>query len=112
MTNYKVLKSEFVPMAKVKELLADDKKELSVEQKHVVEHVSKNTPLNLKETEALLKDLNALEMHKLKQEFAVKIADVLPKDKDDLKIVLQSSKLSFEEAELDKIMQVVSKYTK
>lgn len=111
MTNYKLIKSEFIPMGKVKEFLKGmSVKDMTMGQKYVREHVSKNTKLTSKKAESLIKELEALEIHKLKPYYVVKIADALPEDKEALRVLVEYSKIAFDEEDLEKIMQIVNKY--
>ncbi|MCD6576107.1 MAG: DNA-directed RNA polymerase subunit F [Nanoarchaeota archaeon] len=111
MVEYEEIKETFVPISKVKEIL-EEVKEKTYEQKLAYEHAKKFSKLDAKKATALIKELSNLEMRKLKDDQIVKIADILPKDIDDLKVILAKSKIQFKEEELQKILEIVKKYEK
>lgn len=111
MVNYKLIKSKDIPMIEVKTIMKGiNKRDMTIEQRYVYEHVSKNTKLTARKSKNMLKDLEALGLHKLKPFYIVKIIDSLPEDKESLKIIVQHSQIAFDEEDINKIMQVVEKY--
>ena len=109
--DYEILKEEFVPITKVKEIL-DKIKDKNYEQKLAYEHAKKFSKLDVKKAEALIKELSELQMRKLKDDQIVKIVDLMPKDVEDLKVILAKSQIPFKDEELNKIMEIVKKYEK
>lgn len=108
--NFEVLKKEFVTKAEVKNMLKG-KKDLEMEQKLTKEHVKGYKKLKLKQVKKLKKDLNDLNFTKLKDELIVKIIDVMPEDKDDLRVILKMSVIPFTDEEIEKIFECVSSYS-
>ena len=108
---YEEQKETFVCLPKVKEIL-EEIKEKNYEQKLAYEHVKKFSKIELKKAEALIKELSELEMRKLKDDQIVKIVDLLPKDIEDLKVILAKSQVPFKDDELEKVIEIVKKYGK
>ncbi len=107
--DYEVIKETFIPIAKVKEILKQVK-DKTYEQKLAYEHVKKFSKINLEKAEKLIKELLELEMRKLKEHQIVKIVDLMPKDVEELKVILEKSQLPFKDDELEKIIEIVKKY--
>ncbi len=109
--DYEEIKETFVPLPKVKEIL-ENIKEKNYEQKLAYEHVKKFSKIDAKKAEALIKELSNLEMRKLKDDQIVKIVDLMPKDVEDLKVILSKATVPFKDEELTKIIEIVKKYEK
>ena len=107
--NFEILNEEFVTKAEVKEILKG-KKELELEQKLTKEHVKNYKKLTILKIKKFKKELEALNLTKLKSEIIIKIIDILPEDKEDLKLVLQMSVIPFTEEEIEKIYECVKPY--
>lgn len=69
-------------------------------------------PLPGNKTAALAKKLMGLQLTRLKEEHVVKIVDFLPKDTDELKVVLQAYPLSMPKKDMDAIVEVVKEFVK
>jgi DNA-directed RNA polymerase subunit F len=106
---YEIIKEEFVPISKAKDIL-EKIEEPGYEQKLALEHVKKFAKLSTAESNKLVKELEALNMRKLKSEYIVKIVDLTPKDIDDLKIILMQADIPFKDEELQQIIEVIKKY--
>ncbi|PIU62321.1 hypothetical protein COX58_03515 [archaeon CG_4_10_14_0_2_um_filter_Archaea_38_6] len=102
--NFEVIEENFVTMREVKNILKD-RKDLEMEQKLTKEHVISYKKLKTAQVESLKKELEALSFTKLKGELIVKIIDILPSDKDDLKTILQMSVIPFTDEEIEKIFE-------
>jgi len=111
--NFEIKDERIVNLNVVKKILGKRKKsELSYEQKMAYENARDFAKLTEKQAEELRKELAGLEMRKLNDEFITKIIDIMPETVDDLKVILQSSKVSFKKQELEKIHEIVKKYAK
>jgi DNA-directed RNA polymerase subunit F len=111
--NFEVKDEKTVNLINVKKVLGSRKKtELTYEQKMAYENARDFTKLTEKQAEDFRKELLSLEMRKLTDNFIIKIIDVMPESAEDLKILLQSSKISFKKQELEKIFEIVKKYAK
>jgi DNA-directed RNA polymerase subunit F len=110
---FEILKEEIVPLSRVKEILSKKApKDLTYEQKKALDHAKEFIKLNDNEIKNLMEELKALEIRKLKDKQIIKILDILPKNIEQLKVILTETDLTFKTSELEKIMQVVKKYVK
>lgn len=107
--NFEVLNKEYVTKAEVKDILSK-KKELEMEQKFTKEHVKTYKKLTLAKIKKAKKDLEDLQITKLKKEIIIKIIDVLPTNKDEVNVILQMSVIPFTPEEIEKIFEVVKTY--
>ena len=78
------------------------------DNKEVIEFIEKFTKLNAKETKEMRKEIEALNMIKIKSEHISKIIDLLPEDKEDLNKIFTD--ISLDEDETNKILDIVKKY--
>jgi DNA-directed RNA polymerase subunit F len=108
---YDVLKEEFVPVTKVKEMLKDIE-EKTFEQKIAFEHSKKFAKIAPAKADELFKELSSLEMRKLKDDQIVKIIDIMPEDVDGLKVILAHSQVPFKDEEFTQVLEIVKKYEK
>ena len=108
-SNFEIVEEEFVSLDRVRNILTG-KKSKTTEEKLALRHAKYFSKLTLKQTEALLKELKALESRKLKKELLYKIVEILPKDKEDLNVILTTSKISFKKEEVDRILKILKKY--
>jgi DNA-directed RNA polymerase subunit F len=93
-------------MAEVKKFLKgteDDEKKKELEA-----FIKKFSKIQGKKAEELRKELEGLEILKLKPEYIVKIADILPEDAADLNKIF--SDVSLDEDETNKVLEIVKKY--
>ncbi|MGC8993482.1 MAG: hypothetical protein ACP5H3_02310 [Candidatus Aenigmatarchaeota archaeon] len=98
-----------ITFAEAKEILeSKSKKELKYEQANALEHLKKFTKLSLKEEEKLKEELRKIS--KLNENHIVLICNFLPTTKDELRAVLYKDYNSFEEAELNSIIEIVKKF--
>lgn len=85
------IRKEPIPAAKVKEILEEfqEKYELSYEQNLTLDHVTKFNKLSLEDTEELIGKLEEI----VKKKHAVRIADLMPKDLSDLRLLFAKERL-------------------
>ncbi|WP_122089987.1 RNA polymerase Rpb4 family protein [Halalkalicoccus subterraneus] len=117
MTIFKeVVGEEFLTVSEAKTLLAeveadraaDPDREMRYELARSIEHVNRFTVLSPEDARALVSDLAELE--KVTEATAYKIADLLPRDRDELRSVYAQERYSLSGDELDEILNVVSQY--
>lgn len=108
-SNFEIVEEEFVDLGRVKSTLTGKKSKTEYE-KFSLRHAKDFSELTIKQTEALLKELKALELRKLKDDLLYKIVELLPKDVEDLNVILASSKISFKKEETEKISEILKKY--
>jgi DNA-directed RNA polymerase subunit F len=117
MTIFKeILDEEYLTVAEAKELLADvetersldEDREMRYELARAIEHVNRFAGMDGEDARALVDELQ--ELDKVNRATATKIADVLPRDRDELRSVFAQSRYSLNGDELDEILNVVAKY--
>ena len=108
MIGKKVLETELIPLAKVKPLLEDRSKiqELSYEQNLALDHVIKFSKLSLDDAEKLVKELGEI----IKKNQAIKIADIMPEDLADMRLMFSKERGSHKKEELEKLLKILNKY--
>lgn len=107
---------EFLTVSEVKELLADieaersqdEDRELPYELARTIEHVNRFSILEPDEANELVDNL--LELDKVDESTAYKIADLLPQSRDELRAVYAQERYTLEGDELDEILDVVAKF--
>lgn len=117
MTIFKeTLDEEYLTVAEVKELLAeveeeralDEERELPYELARTIEHVNRFAVLEPEESRELVEELEALE--KVDEATAFKLANLLPRSRDEVRAVFAQQRYSLDPDELDAILDVVAKY--
>ncbi|MDD5023446.1 MAG: hypothetical protein PHU63_04720 [Candidatus ainarchaeum sp.] len=104
-----IINEKPVPIAEVKDLIGK-RKEYSYRQKLALEHAKDNAKLSLKNTQALIEDLKKLEIRRLREKDIIKIADMVPKTIDDLKVIVSGSATPLIKDEMEKVIEIVKKY--
>ncbi|WP_049980859.1 RNA polymerase Rpb4 family protein [Halolamina rubra] len=110
------LDEEYLTAAEVKEELqdveeqraAEDDRELRYELARAIEHVNRFALLDAEESRELVERLK--ELDKVDNPTAHKIADLLPRDRDELRTVYAQERYSLSGEELDAILDVVAEY--
>ncbi len=100
-----------IPMAQVKALLEreqEERGELTYEQKLALEQGVTFARLDVETTEKLFKDL--MEMERLSDAQRWKIVDLAPMHQDDVRAIFAKDRLGLEEAEIDRIIELVQGY--
>ncbi|THE63627.1 RNA polymerase Rpb4 family protein [Salinadaptatus halalkaliphilus] len=117
MTIFKeIVDEEFLTVSETKELLADieaeraldEDRELRYELARAIEHVNRFTTLEPAEAQDLVDELEDVE--KVDEPTAYKIANLLPRNRDELRSVYAQQRYSLSGDELDEILDVVAKY--
>lgn len=102
---------EPITLAEAEALLKKRKEEeMRYEQKASYEYVHKFSELSKKEAKELVEKLLDLDLVKVKKEHAVKIADLLPENKDDLRAIFAKERFSLKSDEMEQILEVVDQY--
>ncbi|MFB6131363.1 MAG: RNA polymerase Rpb4 family protein [Salinigranum sp.] len=104
------VREEYLTVSEVKEYLADVEaeraadpdRELRYELARAIEHVNRFAVLELVE--------ELLELEKVDEPTAFKIADLLPQDRNELRAVFAQKRFALDGDELDAILNVVAKY--
>jgi DNA-directed RNA polymerase subunit F len=104
--------AEPVTLAEVKNILkkvSKDRKDMLYEQKIALEHATKFAKLPAKKTEEMIKELTKLEF--ITELFAYKIADLVPRNEDDVKTIFAKERITLGENDIKKILEIVGKYS-
>lgn len=104
-----IISEKPVPIAEVKDLIGK-RKEYSYRQKLALEHAKDNAKISQKNTQALIEDLKKLEIRRLRERDIIKIADMVPKTIDDLKVIVSGSATPLIKEEMEKVIEIVKKY--
>ncbi|MBU0953723.1 MAG: RNA polymerase Rpb4 family protein [Nanoarchaeota archaeon] len=83
-------------------------RELGYVQQNALDYLRKFTTLKPKEAQDLVTELSGIE--KLKDSLIVQIANLLPKNEDELRQLLQHEVVSLSEEEIKNILSIVSKF--
>ncbi|WP_331233576.1 RNA polymerase Rpb4 family protein [Natronorarus salvus] len=117
MTIFKeIIDEEYLTISETKALLSeieqeralDEERELRYELARAIEHVNRFTVLDPEDSRALVADLRELES--VDEPIAYKIADLLPRDRDELRSIYAQERYSLSGEELDEILDVVAGY--
>jgi DNA-directed RNA polymerase subunit F len=107
---------EHLTVAETKEILeeleveraADEEREMRYELARAIEHVNRFAVLSPEESRELVDEL--LDIEKVDEKTAHKIADLRPLDRSELRAVYAQERYSLSGEELDEILNVVRKY--
>lgn len=110
------LDEEYVTISEAKEILADieaeratdEDREMRYELARAIEHVNRFAELDAEDSRALVEDL--LELEKVDEATAHKIADLLPRDRDELRSIYAQERYALDGDELDEILNIVAQY--
>jgi len=100
-----------VSVPEVKEILeeAAELRELSTEQKYALEHSQKFSRVDSKKSRKLINELMK-EIEILNEPLATKLADLMPKEAEDIKIVFAKERANIQKKDIEKILDIVGKY--
>ena len=106
-----VLQEDLLTLAEVKELLDQirlkraDEEELGYELRRAIRHAELFAKGTAEESQAMVAELMKLE--KMNKQIAVKIADVRPNSKDELRAIYAKERFTLSEEELNSILEIV-----
>jgi DNA-directed RNA polymerase subunit F len=105
-----IMNEKMITDVEARELLAERKKEIELgyEQKNALEQLKKYNSLTPKKLEELLKKLS--EVKKLKERQIISIVNILPKDNDDLRLILEKDYALLTEEEKNLILESMNKF--
>lgn len=108
MIGKKTLGSEPIPLSKVKDLLESfsEEYELNYEQNLTLDHVTKFSKFSLEDTEKLIEELEEV----LKKKHAIRVADLMPEDLSDLRLIFAKEKIPIKKEDMKKILEILNKY--
>ena len=82
-------------------------KELNSRAERTKEYLNKFAKLKVKKVEEIKKELDKLNIPRLKDRHVVKIIDILPKDMDSLKMMFIGETITIKQEDLVKILTVI-----
>jgi len=102
-----ILEEKIVTDVEAKELLEKREKEseLKFEQKNTLDLLKKFAATEKEKIDKLVDELRTVEH--LREKHIIEIANFLPEDKDDLRVVLHKEYTNFTPEEIEKILQIV-----
>ena len=105
-----IVKETLITNTQAKEILKERKKEVEFgyEQKNSYDYLKKYDKLTLKRTEELIEKLK--EVKKLRERQIIAITNVMPTDKDDLRLILEKDYNLLTEDEKNLILEDVKKF--
>lgn len=100
-----ILGEEPITNVEAREILEkrSEENELKYEQNNALEHLRKFATLDVKKIKKLKEELSKIE--KLNEKQVVAICNLLPKDKEDLRVILQKGYNTLKEEEINLILE-------
>lgn len=106
----KILNSRPVTISEAKEIMLkkEKEKELNYEQKLALEHLKKFAKLKKEDIEKIAEEINSF--IRLSPEILIQILTILPKNTDELRLIISKEKFTLKEEEINKILEIIKKY--
>ncbi|MEM5804915.1 MAG: RNA polymerase Rpb4 family protein [Candidatus Aenigmatarchaeota archaeon] len=107
----KVLETKPISMPEAKKILASREKagELGYEQKLAMEHLNKFTKLDPAKAEKFIEEVSSV--LRMSPETLAQIANLMPQNADELRLIFAKEKFSLKEEEIAKILEIVKKHS-
>ncbi|MBL7118330.1 MAG: RNA polymerase Rpb4 family protein [Candidatus Syntrophoarchaeum sp.] len=86
----------------------EEEEEMRYERRKATEHTTKFAKLGAKKSRELIKEL--LELEKMKEEIATRIATLMPASKNEVRAIYAKERYTHTEASIEKILDCVAKY--
>ncbi|MEL7670811.1 RNA polymerase Rpb4 family protein [Methanobacterium sp.] len=108
MIGKKVIDTDPITIAEVKEMLGElsEHYELTYEQNLALDHVTKFSKLDEEAAKKLVEELSEI----IKKTQAIKVADIMPEDLADLRLIFAKERGSFKQEDMEKILEIVNNY--
>jgi DNA-directed RNA polymerase subunit F len=108
-----VLQEEPLTLSEVKEIFVElmtprSEEEFTYEFRRALDHVNTFAKLTASQSKQLVNELKSLE--KMKAEIAVRIADIIPLSKDEVRSIYAKERFSLTEVELDEILDIIARF--
>lgn len=113
MPEIKIINENPITMAEVREYLEakkKSKKELNFRENKSSAYINSFVKIKDKDAEALKKELETLDIVRLKDKHIVKLVDMLPKTLDELRMILSGDEITLKTEDLNKISDIIKKY--
>lgn len=115
MTNPEIITEMPMTMAELKSELKKIKKrdeELNFRAEKTEEYLSQFDVLKEKEAKELFKNIEGLDVPRLKPEHITKLIDILPTDPEEVRMVLQGYTITVTKENLKRIADAIQEFTK
>lgn len=105
-----ILKEELLTLAEVRAILDEirsrraSEEELGYELRRAIRHAELFAKGTAEESRLMVEELNKLE--KMSPDIAIKIADIRPKTRDELRAIYAKERFNLSEEELDAILEI------
>lgn len=105
-----ILKEELLTLAEVRAILDEirtkraSEEELGYELRRAIRHAELFSKGTAEESRLMVEELNRLE--KMSPDIAIKIADIRPKTRDELRAIYAKERFNLSEEELDAILEI------
>lgn len=108
MIGKKVIDTDPITIAEVKQMLEgiQEQHELTYEQNLALDHVTKFSKLDMESAKKMVEELEEL----IKKTQAIKVADIMPEDIADLRLIFAKERGSIKKEDMEKILEIVNKY--
>jgi DNA-directed RNA polymerase subunit F len=105
-----IIKETLITNTSAKEILSERKKEIELgyEQKNALDYLKKYDNLTEKKVKELMEKLG--EVKKLRERQVLLIANLLPQDSDDLRLILEKDYALLTDEEKNLILETVKKF--
>ncbi len=115
-----ILNEYIMSLAEAKEMLqitpnrikevaeGEEEEEVRYERRKATEHTAKFAKHEAEQSRALINDL--LKLEKMKEEIAVRITDLQPKSKNEVRAIYAKERFTLTEADIDKILDCIARY--
>lgn len=108
MIGKKIIETDPITNAEVKKMLEErsESHELNYEQNLALDHVTKFTKIDSQKASELVKELEEI----IKKTQAVKLADMMPKDLADMRLMFAKERGSHKKEEMETLLEILNKY--
>lgn len=108
MVGKKVIGSDPITIAEVKIMLEElsEHYELTYEQNLALDHVSKFSKVDEESAKKIVEEI----AENFKKTQAIKIADIMPEDMADLRLLFAKERGTYKKEDLEKLLEIVNKY--
>lgn len=108
MIGKKVIETDPITSAEAKKMLKErsDSTELNYEQNLALDHVTKFTKIDPEKSVELVNELAEI----VKKTQAVKLADIMPKDLADMRLMFAKERGSHKKEEMETLLKIIDKY--
>lgn len=108
MIGKKIIETDPITNAEVKTMLEErsESYELNYEQNIALDHVTKFAKINPEKSVELVKELEEI----VKKTQAIKLADMMPEDLADMRLMFAKERGSHKKEEMEALLEIINKY--